>query len=230
MSINPSTAISVSAVEALLLHQFETEPFHNLRLIYGEAIARGALGGTCSDKTLSFICAAKQAGITATLHSGFINGQDIHRLARVNVAGRTYFADVGNGWPALKLYPADCEVAFRCFGMGFRTEISGDHLHVFHERKGREYLQLTIPIKGKPESEIQADIKRRFDSGIVYPFREGLRFSLVVGEHFMFLRDNGLEIYSDHSFQEKVVDIQPENAASVIAHYFSHSIGPMHRS
>jgi hypothetical protein len=34
-----------------------------------------------------------------------------HRLARVHVGGRVFFADVGDGWPALKLYPADRAVA-----------------------------------------------------------------------------------------------------------------------
>lgn len=194
-------AESVQAIEALMLEHFRTEPFHNLRLMYGPRLGSAIPGGTCSDKTLSFIAAGLRAGFDISLQSGFIGGRDIHRLARVRAGDRLFFADVGNGWPALQLYPADCEISFRCFGMGFRTEIVGQRLCVFHEKRGRESLQLEIDIRGKPESEIRADIEGRFNSGVVYPFSNSLRFSLIVGNRFLFLRREQLEIYDDSGFE-----------------------------
>lgn len=217
---------TIEAVEMLILNKFRTEPFHNLHLLCGKQMQVPVPGGTCSDKTLSFLRSAKQAGFDVSLHSGFIGGQEIHRLARVRVADRTFFADVGNGWPALRLYPADREVGFRCFGMGFRTELKGTRLAVFHERKGREVLQLEVEVRGKPEHEIQADIARRFSSGVVYPFSNSLRFSLIVGSRFLFLRGNRLEVYGDGSLDE-VEGIEQADVPLILRQYFGYDVGQL---
>lgn len=195
------TAESVQAVEALMLEHFRTEPFHNLHLIYGARFESVVPGGTCSDKTLSFVAAGLGAGFDVSLHTGFIGGREIHRLARLRLGDQMFFADVGNGWPSLKLYPADRAVSLRCFGMGFRTEVADGRVSVFHEKGGRESLQLEIDVRGKPESEVRADIEKRFSSGIAYPFSNSLRFSLVVGNAFLFLRGDRLEIYRDGGFE-----------------------------
>lgn len=200
MSSVGRAAKSVQAVEALMLEHFQTEPFHNLHLIYGARFESVVPGGTCSDKTLSFVAAGLRAGMDVSLHTAFIGGREIHRLARVRVGDRLFFADVGNGWPSLKLYPADRAVSFRCFGMGFRTEVVNGRVSVFHEKRGKESLQLEIDVCGKSEFEIKADIEKRFSSGIVYPFSNSLRFSLVVGDRFLFLRGDRLEIYDDGGF------------------------------
>ena len=60
---------SVKAVEALMLEKFKGEPFHNLHLLYGKQLKFPNQGGTCSDKSLSFVRAAKYAGFDASLHS-----------------------------------------------------------------------------------------------------------------------------------------------------------------
>lgn len=223
MSVWPAATDAIKALEAIMLEKFETEPFHNLALLFGERLQVDLPGGTCSDKTLSFLSAAKRAGFDVGLHSGFIGGQEIHRLARVHLEGRVFFADVGNGWPALKMYPADREVSFTSFGMRFRTELDGDRLRVFHMRRGKESLQLEIDLDGRPESEIRADIKRRFSSGIVYPFSHDLRFALVVDERFLFLRGDRLEIYSDLTFGE-IEDIQAEDLPAVMNRHFGFGI------
>ncbi len=192
---------SVQAVEALMLEHFQTEPFHNLPLIYGPLLESVVPGGTCSDKTLSFIAAGIQAGFDISLHSGFIGGREIHRLARVQIGAQQFFADIGNGWPSIKLYPTDHEISYRCFGMKFWTEISEGRVSVHHERQGKERLQLEIDVVGRSESEIRADIAGRFNSGVVYPFSNSLRFSLVVGSQFLFLRGDRLEIYDNSGFE-----------------------------
>lgn len=228
MSTLSRTAESVQAVEALMLEHFRTEPFHNLHLIYGPSLESAVPGGTCSDKALSFVAAGVRAGFDISLHSGFINGQEIHRLARVRIGDRLFFADVGNGWPALKLYPADHEISYRCFGMGFRTEIADGRVTVLHEKRGREALQLKIDVSGRPESEIRADISRRFTSRIVYPFSDSLRFSLVVGSRFLFLRGDRLEIYYNGGF-ECLEGIDDARLPGVLHEYFGHDLRPILR-
>lgn len=224
--MNADDCTAVSAVEALIFEKFRTEPFHNLHLLHGEQVLAEVPGGTCSDKTLSFLRATEHAGYEATLHTAFIGGQEIHRLARVRIGGRSFFADVGNGWPALKLYPADREIAFRCFGMGFRSEIHGDRLSVFHDRKGRESLQIEIDLLGRPEQDIRAEIARRFTSGVVYPFSNSLRFSLVVGSRFLFLRGDRLEVYGDGTYEE-VDGIDRADVPAVLHQHFGYNVGPV---
>jgi hypothetical protein len=213
----------VRAVEKLMLEHFRSEPFQNLHLIYGHRLQSAVPGGTCSDKTLSFVSAAVKAGFDVAVHSGFIGGREIHRLARVRIGGRLYFADVGNGWPALRLYPADREISYQCFGMGFRTEIAEGRVVVLHEKRGTESLQLEIDIRGKPEANIKADIEGRFSSAIVYPFSNSLRFSLVVGDRFLFLRGDRLEIYGDTSF-ECLEGIDDSRVPGVLHEYFGYDV------
>jgi arylamine N-acetyltransferase len=212
---------TIRAVEMLMLEKFRTEPFQNLNLIYGPS-HRPLPGGTCSDKTISFVEAGRQAGFDVSLHTGFIGGQEIHRLARVCVDNRVFFADVGNGWPALKLYPAHREITHRCFGMRFRTEIADGRVTVFHERQGRqggESLQLEIDVCGRHESEIYAAIERRFNSGVIYPFSDSIRFSQIIGSRFLFLRGNRLEIHSDDGF-ECLKGITDARVPAVLRQYF----------
>mgnify|MGYP005741566693 CR=1 FL=1 len=170
---------TTASIEALMLHAFRTEPFHNLRLMYDDELGATVPGGTCSDKTVSFVDAARQSGVMVKLHSAFIGGEEIHRLARVHLGARVYFADVGNGWPSLRLYPADRPTVFRCFGMVFRTEVTPRIVSVYHDNKGRESLQMEIPVNGRPETEILEAIKMRFRAGVAYPFANALRFSAI---------------------------------------------------
>lgn len=223
-----STKITMArkTVEALMLEKYKTEPFHNLYLLYGIKPPSLSFGGTCSDKTLSFLAALKQAGFDAFLHSGFIDGKEIHRLVRVSLDKKIFFADIGNGWPALRLYPLDQEVLFHFFGMEFRTKIEGKYITIFHKRNGKEFRQLEIDTHGKSEIEIQADIDARFDSGIVYPFSKSLRFSLVVENRFLFLRGERLEIYSDDGC-EVVVGFEENQVPSLIMEYFRYDIASL---
>ena len=221
-ALGPSTD-KVRAVEALMLYQFQHEPFHNLHLIYNTQLQSDLPGGTCSDKTLSFVAAASKAGFDVALHTGFIGGQEIHRLARVRIGSNLYFADVGNGWPSLKLYPSDHNISFSCFGMNFRTEIANGRVSVFHKRLGRESLQLEIDVKSRPEADIRADIDSRFTSGVVYPFSSSLRFSQIVRERFLFLRGDRLEIYSNNSF-ELLEEIEDSDVTNVLNEYFGFDV------
>jgi len=223
MNISIDDATEIAFVEKIMLDKYRNEPFHNLNLLYKNTVSTSISGGTCSDKTLSFIDSARKSGVDVALHSGFIGGKEIHRLAKVRINNKNYFADVGNGWPALKLYPSDLEVNFTCFGMRFRTEITSSQVNVYHERLGKEVLQLSINIQSRPEQDIRADIASRFSSGNVYPFSNSIRFSLVVGKRFLFLRGDRLEVYSDDKV-EIIEGIQQSDIANIISHNFGFDI------
>lgn len=206
--------------EKLLLEHFKFQPFHNLHMIYGEKLLSKPPGGTCSDKTLSFIADARQQGLDVALHSALIDGQEIHRLASVKIGQQQYFVDIGNGWPSLKLYPVDRPINYRCFGMRFRTEVDEKNVTVFHEKNGSETLQMEIPFTSRSETEILTAIEQRFTSGIVYPFSKKLRFSMIVGDRFLFLRDDRVEFYGDAGF-EGVSELKAMPISQLLLNYFN---------
>jgi arylamine N-acetyltransferase len=214
------TRDAIREVEALMLHQFRTEPFHNLHMLPQLALPLPMLGGTCSDKALSFQAAVTKLGVPAFLHSAFIGGQEIHRLVRVEIDGRAYFADVGNGWPSIHLYPSDREISYRCFGMRFRTSLHNERLSVFNHRGGVERHQQDIPLVGRSEREILDDIEHRFVRGITYPFSDGIRFSQVVDDAFLFLRDDRLEIHREGSPPTVIDGLPPDRLEQTLREHF----------
>jgi arylamine N-acetyltransferase len=225
MSDSVSTTATIKAAEELLLHHFRTQPFHNLNLLYNDGEPSGLPGGTCSDKTLSYLADAKAQGLNAHLHTAFIGGQDIHRLVRLHINGATYFADVGNGWPAIKLIPASRNIEYACFGMSYRTEIDTDWVRVFHQCQGKESLQMEIKLQPRSEEDILQDIHARYSSGIQYPFSSSVRFSAIVENRFLFLRGESLQIYGEE--HSKVIEgISAESISDVLEQHFelSHQV------
>ncbi len=187
----------IAEIENLLLKHFCTVPFHNLNLLYGSPTTASIPGGTCSDKTLAFLSDLRIMKVKAFLHTAYIGGKEIHRLVRINIDKHTYFADVGNGWPTIRLLPSNEDVQFESYGMKYRTEIKNNWIRVFHEKQGKESLQLEINTIPRTELEIYDQIKSRYSSAIDYPFSKSLRFSMIVDDVFLFLRGNQLGRYSE---------------------------------
>jgi arylamine N-acetyltransferase len=202
----------------LMEQKFRGEPFHTLEMLYGESVGRQVPGGTCSDKTLSFIHEAREKGFDAKLHTAFIDGKEIHRLARLNIDGKVFFADVGNGWPSLYPYPADEQITHSCFGVTFRTEINDSVLSVYYRIEDKEQLQMEIILTPRPEEEILTEIKERFSSNITYPFTNRMRFSAIVENEFRFLRENTLSIYKENNV--KRISVAKDQWQNTLLEYF----------
>ncbi|BBM87110.1 arylamine N-acetyltransferase [Candidatus Uabimicrobium amorphum] len=215
---------SINYVESLMLNKFKTEPFHNLYLLSKTTPKTLIYGGTCSDKTLSFLNTLKSLGIEAKLHSSLINNQNIHRLVAVNIEGQTYFADVGNGWPSIKLFPKHYEVRYTCYGITYRSEIKPYSLKVYQTRRGEERLSTEIPFESKNEQQIMDDIKNRFDGSVEYPFSTGLRFSQVVDDKFLFLRDDTLLFFCECDKPQDITNIDREKASDIIKKHFQFDV------
>lgn len=218
--------MTIELAQQILLNKFEQEPFHNLYLLNNICPITTAYGGTCSDKTLSYLAATKKAGLSAHLHSARIDGQDIHRLVRLEIENKRYFADIGNGWPSIKLYPAVTPVVYECYGMRFRTKIENEVVTVYHSKCGKEKKQMEIDIPEKSESAIRKNIAKRFSSNITYPFSNKLRFSMIVGDNFLFIRGSQLEVYYSNGYEE-VSNIDISNIRKVVMAYFGYDIQPI---
>lgn len=190
-------------IEALLLSEFKTVPFHNIFMLNNKKNMDAELGGTCSDKVLHFKKILLENGFDSVLHSSFINGYECHRMLKVLIDKKIYFIDVGSGWPTLKLIPAYREIEYSIFGMSFKTEYLDHNLLVFH-RTGQNFkLMLTIPLESKPENEIYKDIEVRFDKKDIYPFHYHLRFSQIIGDSFYFIKADELRIYNELGIEKK---------------------------
>ena len=104
--------------------------------------------------------------------------------------------------------------------MRFRTEVDEKNVTVFHEKNGSETLQMEIPFTSRSETEILTAIEQRFTSGIVYPFSKKLRFSMIVGDRFLFLRDDRVEFYGDAGF-EGVSELKAMPISQLLLNYFN---------
>jgi len=210
----------LKTAEAILLEKFRTEPFHNFKRLKSTSKFRSCIGGTCSDKTKSYIKSLKSQGIKASLHTALIDDNFKHQLARIEFGEHAYFADVGNGWPSIYLYPDYKEVNYSCYGMNFRTEMHQDIIKVFHTRLNEEKLQMEFSSKAQEQKIVRMHIENRFSDTLVYPFDKGLRFSMLVENNFLFIRNNTLQIYSENNFQN-IEGISVKNLEEVVLNYFN---------
>jgi len=224
MILNKSDDHFVKHVERLMLNKFKEEPFHNLYFIYKTKPKGFNFGGTCSDKVLSFYKKLRDLKFETKLHSSVINNKEIHRLVSVTLNNKVYYADVGNGWPSIKLFPKDYEIEYKSYGMTYRSILKESSLEVYITRDNKKKLSVTIPFHSKTHEEIMQDIHNRFDQNIEYPFTGGIRFSQIIHDKFLFLRDDTLYIYSYDSAVKKIVGFEPGNLSETLKHNFNFDI------
>ncbi|TVV43624.1 arylamine N-acetyltransferase [Thalassolituus sp. C2-1] len=187
----------VDKVHQLMLDEFRTVPFHNLFYL-GLCNAGGAdspTGGTCSDKVLAFRDRLTAQRIKARLHSAFISGQNCHRVLVLDLDGERYFADVGNGWPSVRLFPAERDSSYLAYGIEFLSYRNGDWLDIYQRKEGRCSLSVRIPLALMDETQVEQQVQNRFDGSTAYPFKDGIRCAQVLGDTFVFLKRDRLRIF-----------------------------------
>lgn len=190
--------------EKIILESFCNEPFHTLFFLHRIKPNNFTEGGTCSDKVLSTQQQLLKAGFKVRLHSSFIDGKECHRVLKVWIDDKIYFADIGNGWPSIKLFSMDVETQYECFGIQFSTKIYRDHLKIYQTRNNIKRNTVCIPFQSKGEHKIKDDISKRFDV-TSYPFINKFRFSQVIGQSFLFVRDNTLHRYTNSGKEAELV-------------------------
>lgn len=189
-------------IEALLLKEFETVPFHNLFMLNNISKAPSKLGGTCSDKVLHFKSVLAENGIVSKLHSAFINGVECHRMLSIEIDNEKYFIDVGSGWASTKLFPAFTPLEYSIFGMTFKTGVFADKIVLLHKTDKEFKPMVTIPLQTKSEKLILEEINNRFVDSSIYPFQNSLRFSKVKDNSFYFIKGDTLKIYNKYKKTE----------------------------
>lgn len=186
---------NIELAEELILKAFKDEPFHTLFFLYDFVPPSNDYGGTCSDKVLSIKRILTDNGFEVHLHSSMINNIECHRLLKLIIDEQEYFADVGNGWPSIKLFPANEGIKYTCYGITFESKVFSKYIEIHQSRDGISKHTVTIPLESKIESEIMEDISFRYEK--LYPFSGKLRFAQIINDQFIFLRDSELSIYSE---------------------------------
>lgn len=213
--------MNINKAEQLLFSTFTDVPFHSLYFHYNKRPGSLDNGGTCSDKVLHAFELFKRNGFDVHLHSSFIDDVECHKMLRLEIEGLSYFADVGNAWPAVKLFPADEEIRYVSCGILFYTKLSGERIDIYQDIDGEIVNTVSIPRKSKSEREIEDDIKNRFSG--TFPFSGHIFFAQIVGDKFLFLRDAQLYIYSDCDSQI-VSGITPEKIPDCLKSNFNFSV------
>lgn len=208
-------------VEKMILESFKKEPFHNLYFKYNIIPQTHELGGTCSDKVMSFYRQLCDIGISATLHSSFINEKETHRLVKVQIDEVVYFADVGNGWPSIKMFPLSENYEYNCYGITFKSIITDETMDIFQKKGGVEFLSVSIPLQSKTEDKILNDIKNRFCQSIEYPFRDKIRFTQIIGDYFYFLKDETLTVYENNKDSFSITGLSENSLVQTLESYFN---------
>ena len=212
-------------IEALLLKEFETVPFHNLFMLNSISKAPSILGGTCSDKVLHFKNVLTDNGIVSKLHSAFINGVECHRMLLVEIEDQTFFIDVGSGWASTKVFPALVPIEYSVYGMTFKTEIFADNIVLFHKTDNKFKAMIKIPLHTKREEIILKEINNRFSDTSIYPFQSSLRFSKVKDNSFYFIKGDTLRIYSQDKQTE--MKLSQEEIFKMITEVFNFDLTNM---
>lgn len=212
-------------VEALLLKEFETVPFHNLFMLNNISKIASPSGGTCSDKVLHFKKILADNGIISKLHSAFISAVECHRMLSVEIDNQKYFIDVGSGWASTKLFPAFAPFEYSVYGMTFKTEVFAENIVLFHKTENEFKPMVTIPLQTKSEEIILEEINNRFADTSIYPFQNSLRFSKVKDNSFYFIKGNTLRIYNQNKQTE--IKLSEEEILNMIQDNFNFDLTNM---
>jgi|GEM_PF-1264051 len=184
-------------IENILFDLCKAEPFHNLFYLLGEHnYSTRRLGGTCSDKALRARDVLKNQHIVCRIHTGQLEGGHEHRLLAVVINHEWFYADVGSGWPSYKLFSGSQPSEYRACGIFFHSDVKGDKVDIWHTVENKNGWVLTVPKLMRNERFELNNIKKRYDTKL--PFEQGVRFSQLVDDRFIFLKDKTVRIYRDY--------------------------------
>lgn len=211
-------------VEQIIYELFKTEPFHNLYQYYQLPFPKYGLrdGGTCSVKTLSGqrrLARLQRHHIHSQLHNGIVhfNNQSCdHRLLKITLQDKIYFADIGNGWPSIKLFPADKIFKFHCYGIHFHSRPCNNCLKIYQTRNGKFFHSLTIPFLSPSKFFISKQINQHFHE--IRSLNKEIRFAQIIGNHFLTLRGDILHTY--HKGKKQALDLSGRPLADILHHNF----------
>ena len=215
----------LACIEDVLHRSFQQVPFHNLYCLLGVENRNLSLGGTCTDKVQHFLSELRQFNIKSILHTAKLHEKYFHRVAVVEVEQVRFYADVGSGWPSVQLYPAGRAVKYSAYGVEFNSLPVQQGLQVHHSIEGQEGWRLYIPYDLKDREKERQITSQRYEKDL--PFKQGIRFSKVVDERFIFLKDLSVRIYQENYKVKEYKLSSLDDALTYIEDVFVFPLGDM---
>ena len=208
MSIKSGATSQYKRVLELLGLHFREEPFHTFYHEISPLNISKLHGGTCTDLVNRFVQRLKEDGCCeqVDIHCAYIHQQPCHRIVKIQIKDQIFFVDPGNAWPCLGLYPLLKATEFQAYGHTFQTVIDENVMKVYRTYEQR-YHMMDIPLAAQSSEWVLEQIGKRFEKPEIYPFYQRLRLACIVGEVFLFIRDDILYFYGK-SREYKTVNIQ----------------------
>lgn len=160
-------------------------PFHNLFILYKNGnIVAPEFGGTCSDRSMHFKVKLekkfKNSNIDFKLHRAYINDKDTHTIIRININNNIYFADVGMGFPMVKLFPASMGIKFESYGIKFESTVINNSLSVYYsdnENTKKKLMHITLDMQS--QKEVLDKITKRSEYLSNIPLSKDLQYLFI---------------------------------------------------
>lgn len=188
------------------------QPFHNIDLLADflqkkppldreqswERCLKG-LGGPCHVQSSSFLFLLEQLGFDAHFCSGHINHEGDHLLVCVQVEGKSFICDVGNGHPYLYPFPILGEHHQVHLGWEIRSKGDGTTLSLEQKTPFRKTWKkvFTATTKKCAWNDFSEGIHRHHTEIGFGPFLTGLRAIRLGQNSAIILRDDSFMICED---------------------------------
>ena len=181
---NPSHSVLKEQIEEEIDKFLKAFPFHNLFFLYEVPINASKFGGTCTDRTQLFKEQIKKnswyKAINVLYHRAMINDKETHTILKVIINEKSYFLDVGMGFPINRLIPSYENIEFNAYGIKFQTQIIDGLIVVQSDFNNKMEELMKIPIiDQRTQAEIKELMNERFTSKSNYPFSKGLRYMFI---------------------------------------------------
>jgi len=188
-------------IEEEIENYLKKYPFHNLFSLYNltEVIA-SEYGGTCSDRTIQFKKILNEIfqynSVNIQLHRAFINGKKTHTILKIEIDKKTYFCDVGMGFPINRLLPSHKNIKFNNYGIKFKSVVNNNELMIYIDEGQGEQELMKIVNEVQNQEKIEEEISQRWDKRHELPFHNKLRYFFIHNNKYYQIKDNDLSFNS----------------------------------
>lgn len=189
----------------IIRKDYETVPYHNLRLILKLGLKPSIHGGICTDRNLYLFAKLREEGFLAKLHSAEINNLNIHQPIKVSIDSKSYLVDVGLGWPIMKPIPLFQDSIQKAFGVEFNAKIIDNKLFLYRINDKKETLSYSTKIQDYNQEQVLEEIENSYSDKIEYPFKRSIRFSKIIKNEFLFLKGDVLYYSKKNVLYKKTI-------------------------
>jgi arylamine N-acetyltransferase len=195
--------------------------FHNIDLLAGiarggaplrpsEAVARCllGLGGPCHVQAFGLHALLNALAFEADLCGAQVRHAEDHLVVRVDVGGRRFVCDVGNGQPYLRPFPVDRELSQEHLGWVVVSRPDAEGIEVERSSPDQPVARRVYRASLRPRScdDFADSIRRHHAEAGFGPFMTGLRAVRIGRAEMVALRDHVRTRYRAGGYDQTTLD------------------------